>query len=83
VADNVLVLDGGLAGVACAHKLADEGVRDAYQQILLGAQVVHARLGPSKWSAAGDASDKCGTHDRGEGFAVVEPTLYVEALANA
>jgi NADH dehydrogenase len=26
VADNILVLGGGLAGVACAHKLGDEGV---------------------------------------------------------
>ena len=26
MADNVLILGGGLAGVACAHKLGDEGV---------------------------------------------------------
>ena len=26
MADNVLVLGGGLAGVACAHALGDEGV---------------------------------------------------------
>jgi NADH:ubiquinone reductase (H+-translocating) len=26
VADEVVVLGGGLAGVACAHKLGDEGV---------------------------------------------------------
>jgi NADH dehydrogenase FAD-containing subunit len=26
MADSVLILGGGLAGVACAHKLGDEGV---------------------------------------------------------
>ena len=38
MADTVLVLGGGLAGVACAHKLGDEGVhvvlvdRNGYHQ---------------------------------------------------